>query len=566
MLKHKLLVGKWYWWILAILPSILIYFYCTTLRQLLISPTLLPSGNTAPPTTLDTEFIPSAHLGRISITTFDLGLSTFIGSLGEIVSYPIQGTLGVPADRDGSFPIVFIFPGYNENLLLETDRLDMGFTYLVQELAVNGYLTISLNIPPNYLLGHDSSQNNDRIRELFNSHLHVLSRALTGEDVGYGIDITGLGDLSSTSFISHSLNAESLYNLIDLYSTSDELNLSSLLFIAPSYPLGTKVSFANVPTGIILPELDGAIVSLDGQALYDDLSRLESRHSLTSLVYLYGANHNAFNSLIEVDDSLNLSLDLSTKKRLSPHNQRDFIAKYSTDFLDSVLKNESLGIGLHASTPAPSQLYSYDVLTSLDSYTKLPIFAPAGEYSERFNALGGDIKLKNISLTYVVDSYIATKDTAGAFFLPGNPFEFPLLRLSWNVPSGEISTFIPSKYEDVTAFDALSLSIGLDPTNNLNLSDTPQSFIIEFKDSLGRSQRVLIDSSAPAMSYHSGTVITNPFTSYWSGFTPLSALRIPLDLLDDIDLTHLHSISLIFNQTSSGSLMVGNMSFIGDNE
>lgn len=567
MFKQYLLLKKWCWWILSILSILLIFFYYNTLSHLFIEPTLLLSQNIQTPIPSDTTSIASTDFSnKASVSTFDLGTSTFTNGLGETIHYPIQGTLGVPSDRDDSFPIVFIFPGYKESFFLGTDRLDVGFTYLVQELASNGYLTISLNIPQNYLIGHDSQEINHRIEELFTSHFHYLNRALTGENVGYGLDITGLGDLSHVSFISHSLSAQSLYALADSYATSDELNLSSLLFIAPSYLPSGEIPFTSVPTSIIIPELDGTIVSLDGQALYDNLTHIESPPTLTSLIYLYGANHNAFNSLVEYDDSLNLNQELLPNNKLTTHNQRDFVTHYSIDFLNSIVKDETLDIGLQTNTLAPSQLYGYKVLTSLHLPNELPIFIPTGKHSESFNTLGGDIELKNTALTYVVDSYLPTKDTAGAFFLPGNPFESSLLRLSWNVPSGVISTIIPPKYKDVSTFEALSLSLGVDPTNSLNLPDTPQSFILEFKDTSGKAQRVLIDPSVPSMHYPSGMLISNAFTSYWSSFTPLSSLRIPLNLLDRIDLTNLYSISFIFNQTPSGSLMLGDMSFINNFE
>lgn len=562
MFKHRLLFKKWCWWILSLLSISLIFFHYNTIINFFIAPILLPPANITSPLYSDTEAIPSSSfLDKGSITTFNLGTSTFISDSGEIVDYPIQGTLGVPSTRDTSFPIVFIFPGYKESFLLDATRLDLGFTYLAQELASNGYLTISLNIPPDYLLGHTPEEVNDRIEALFTTHFHYLNRAFTGENVGYGINLTGLGDLSQVSFISHSLSAHSLYALANAYSTSDELNLSSLLLIAPNYFSNDPLPFVDVPTGIIIPELDGTIISLDGQALYDDLINQTNPPPLTSLVYLYGANHTGFNSLIEIDDSQNLNLDIRSKNKLTAHNQRDFVSHYSSDFLDSTLKGENLGIGLQMNVPSPSHLYGYEVLTSLHSPSELSIFCPTGKYSENFNALGGDIKLKNASLSYVVDSYIPTKDTAGAFLLPGNPFNFPLLRLSWNTPSSAVTTFIPPKHKDISSFESLSLSIGVDPTSYLNLVDTPQSFIIEFKDTSGKAQRVLIDSSVPAMNYPSGTLISNTFTSYWSCFTPLSSVRIPLDLLTRIDTSNLYSLSFILNQTPTGSLMLGDIAF-----
>lgn len=543
----------------------LMSFYYRTLSHHIIKPTPLPSVEIIASSSESDDSIPSASMfDTPTLSNFDLGISTFIDASGSTIEYPVQGTIGVPTSRSSSFPVVFILPGYKEGIGESTPRLDIGFTYLVQELASSGYLAISLNIPPSYIIGENYNLISDRIVQVFNVHLNYLSRAISGEDVGYGIDLTSLGDLSKTSLISHSFDSNIIYDLANKYNHSKSFNLSSLLFIAPGYLPNSMVSFLDVPTSIVLPQYDGTVASLDGQFLYDTLANTSEHNSTTQLIYLYGANHNYFNSLTEMDDAQILSQTKELINRLSSHDQRDFLAKYSVAFLNSIIKNSTYEAPLQADTAAPTTLYGYKVLTSLNAPSQLTILSPTGVYSENFNALGGDIKLKNASLTYVVDSYIPTKDTAGAFFLPGNPLEASLLRLSWNVPSATLSTTLPLNKRDISSYDALSLTIGVDPTNSLNPSDTPQSFIIELKDATGKAQRVLIDPSAPAMHYQSGSIITNNFTSYWSDFTPLSSLRVPLNLFNRVDLSRIYSISLVLNQTKSGSLMLSNMSFISE--
>lgn len=560
MLFYKLLTKKLSLYVIIVFSIVLIYIYYTFFRHLILPPTPLSSFKLAEvQETISDSFTLSSNF---SISTFDLGTSSFITSNGTQVDFPIQGTIGIPCSNTSSFPIVFIFPGYKDILNTSSPRLDLGFNYLVQELAANGYLAISLNIPPSYLTGQDLNEVNLRLDKLFDTHLNFLYQALQGENIGYPFNLKGLGDLSNISFISHSFNAESIYYIAQKYSSLHQFNLSGLLFIAPSYISTSNYSFLDIPTSIILPQLDGCVVNLDGQSLYNDLSISPTKKSFTQLTYLYGGNHNYFNSTSEQDDSIYIDT-FSEITKITAHDQRNFLINFTLDFLQALSTPYAPIATFNPSFPSPDTLYGCEVLTSLTLSDKLTLLSPLGTYSESLNNLGGDIKLNNASLSYVIDSYLPTKDTAGAFSLPGNPLAFPLLRMSWSVPSGSLTLTLPPKHKDISTFNALCLNIGVDPTNMLNLPNISQSFILELKDNYGKSERILIDPSSAAMKYQLGTLINTPFTSYWSSFTPIGDLRIPLSLFTHINLSSINSISLIFNQTASGSLMINNISFIG---
>lgn len=560
MLHYKLPIKKLFIYVLILFSIALVWIYYNFFRHLIIPPTPLSSFEFLKAEAASSEnFTLSSNF---SISTFDLGSSSFTDPNGNQINFPIQGTIGIPASKSSSLPVVFIFPGYKDILSTSSPRLDLGFNYLVQELASNGYIALSLNIPPSYLTGQDITEVNLRLDKLFNTHLNFLYQAFQGNDVGYPFDLKNIGDLSDISFISHSFNAESIYYIAQKYSSLHQFNLSGLLFIAPSYISTSADSFLDIPTSIILPQLDGCVVNLDGQSLYNDLSISPNRCSFTQLTYLYGANHNFFNSTSEQDDSV--YIDTSSEiNNLTAHDQRDFLANFALDFLRTLSTPSTATTAFNPSLPSPNSLYGCEVLTSLTLPDRLTLLSPLGPYSESLNNLGGDIKSKNSSLSYVVDSYLPTKDTAGAFSLPGNPLAFPLLRMSWNVPSGTLTITIPPKYKDISSFSSLSLNIGLDPTNMLNPPNSPQSFIIELKDTYGKSERILIDPSSTSMRYQPGVLMDNTFTSYWSTFTPISDLRIPLSLFTHINLSNISSISLIFNQTPSGSLMLNSISLLG---
>ncbi len=178
----------------------------------------------------------------------------------------------------------------------------------------------------------------------------------------------------------------------------------------------------------------------------------------------------------------------------------------------------------------------------------------------KFNNLGGEIDMHNASVSYLIESYMEPFDTAYGFQHPGLPEQLELLKLSWTVESGIFSTTIPSVYQDVSDYQALSLWVAMDPANQLNYNQPTQSLMLSLRDSRGYIEHIILDSSA--LNKPDGQLSSSNYQSQWSTFTPLSNIRIPLEYFSKVDLSEITEIIIRFNQTSSGSILMGDLRFI----
>ncbi|ONI42419.1 hypothetical protein AN639_11595 [Candidatus Epulonipiscium fishelsonii] len=463
-----------------------------------------------------------------------------------------SGVIGVPASNNN--PIVFILHDLNYT----QKPYDHGFTYLVKHLADNGYLTISLNISSTFDFKSAQLINIDSLRHLVFQHLYFLDQSISNNKLHYSLDLSNKGNLNQISLIGHGVGGFGAYSL----SNSSEINFHSALLISPTFISSAKsIIVPSLPLGIILPQLDGEVKSLDGQKIYDTLSISNELIDPISNLFLKNANHNYFNTMLSSDDSIKLKYNYDKINKLTPLEQQEFLKNYTLDFLNYYHFNPSnKNIGLNSSLIAPDSIYGFKVLTSLCTPNSLGILTPSSNNSTTLNSLGGEISMNNASLNYVVESYMAPHDSAIGFQQPGLPENLGLFKVSWNVSSGTFSTKIPESSKDISKYNALSLWISIDPMNSLNIE--PLSFIIQFKDKFGKIDQILIDSNSIALQQPDGETISNAYQTQWSTFTPLSNIRIPLSLLTNISKTNLSSLSIKFNQINSGAILLGNISFL----
>lgn len=503
-------------------------------------------------------------LGEPKVVEFDLGKSVIKQQYGVDVPYSMQGVLGVP-EGSGKHPLVIVLHGAHR---IETEddvtnkRFDLGYEYLVKELASYGYLTLSINTNMQYLYAYGEPLKYERLNAIYNDNLEKLQQAVEGKDVGYGVDLTNRADLSQISIIGHSRGAQAPYSIYEDQKSKGRDDIKSMLLIAPSYTLDTDMSGIDVPTGIILPQLDGDVIVHDGQKFYDIFTSDKERKSWVSLVYLFGANHNFFNEALDVDDAKAVTPPVTDyEKRLTPEDQRSFVKQYAVDFLTSVFNKPVSGVGLSALESATGNLYGYKVLTSLNTPNSKVVWYPKDDNDAVQNLLGGENITDNLQAKFVMESFVPIHDP-GPFNHPGMPKDLGLLSITWENKGASYTTVIPENHSDLSDYDSLSLYTAIDPSNELNTKDQNQSFTIVVNDKNGNSDSVLIDSTAPALRYQKGYIYENPYAPYWSTYTPLNSLRVPLNYFESIDLTAVESISLVFDQTDSGALMVRDMIFM----
>ncbi|MCY6485544.1 hypothetical protein OW763_14510 [Clostridium aestuarii] len=502
-------------------------------------------------------------LGEPKILEFDLGEVTLPQAHGPEFPVRLHGEIGVPSG-EGKHPIVFVFHGSHPVTNIEKERYDLGFTYLIEKLAAKGYLTVSINVNAQYVLDYYGEPfQYERLTSIFNSHLESLQKAINGEDVGYGVDLTKRGDTTQVNLIGHSRSGQGIVYIYEDQVKRGNNNITSLLSLAPSLVIARDRPYPDVPMGVVLPELDGDVIQLAGQDIYEKLRFDDKRKSWANVVYLYGANHNFFNEELLKDDAKNAKNAKNRSDfdiRLSDIEQREFFANYSLDFMNKVY-GKKVREGFSVGENAPGKMYGFKVLTSLHKPDSLVIVRPKKE-TNLSNSLGGKIVTSNIQIKNIFESSFFKEDTAGPFILPGIKKDLDLLNISWKSKDASVGITLPDEFKDITGYDALSLYLAVDPSNSLNKSGENQSMSLELVDKKGKISKVVLDANTPALRYHPGELASNEYTSWWSTFTPLSSVRIQLDSFEDVDLKNIEKINLLFDQTPSGSIMLAELSLM----
>ena len=430
---------------------------------------------------------------------------------------------------------------------------------MIEKLASKGYLTVSMNVNAQYFFDYGEPFEYERLTSIFNSHLEYLQNAINGKDVGYEVDLTDRGDTTQVNLIGHSRSGQGIVYIYEDQVKRGNNNITSLLSLAPSLVIERDRPYPDVPIGIVLPELDGDVVDLAGQDMYETLRFDDNRKSWANIVYLYGANHNFFNEELLSDDADENRSAYGIK--LSNVEQCEFFANYSLDFMNKVNGKEVINKGFSTGENAPNELYGFKVLTSLYKPDSLVIVSVEKDTNSS-NRLGGKILASNTQIKNVFESSFFKEDTAGPFILPGTKKNLDLFNISWESKEASVGITIPDEFKNISGYEALSLYLAVDPSNQLNKYGENQSMSVELIDKKGNISKVTLDSNTSGLRYQPGEVLSNEYASWWSTFTPLSSVRIQLESFKDIDLKNIERINLLFDQTPSGNIMLAEVSLM----
>ncbi|MEH6940735.1 hypothetical protein [Bacillus sp. JJ722] len=463
------------------------------------------------------------------------------GSLVEMdtkVPYPIQGTMGIPAGKNN--PVVFILHGAHEILDVSKNAYYDGFRYLIETLADNGYLAISLNVNRAFSLEPVEGDEFKRLEAIFYDNYKALEKANNGEKI-FDIDLTDKADLSKINLIGHSRSGQGSMALINELTTKG-ISFNSLLQVAPAYNRPLEDHNVDIPTAIILPQYDGDVISLDGQDSYNVAYRSPNRKYPITVAYLYGANHGAFNSMVNYNEAIRPDVTYMNKEK-----QREFLTQYAFDFLN--VTNKQIGSFSDFFNDETPKRYNIDFMSSVYQPDGMKILAPS-------KALKGLIQ-KEIKLEYVEEDVFPAEDSAQPFFTPGTPDSIPLYSLQWEKKGGSMRLQLPEKNSNWQEMKTLSLYLALDSTNPKNNEKHATELSVTIKDDNGKTETIpLTSKSTPSLRYQPGKVdqLTEDY-QIWTTFTPLGTELIDLSSLNNIDLSNIKEISLT-TKGETGAIMI----------
>ncbi|MEE4237876.1 MAG: hypothetical protein V2I51_14245, partial [Anderseniella sp.] len=144
--------------------------------------------------------------------------------------------------------------------------------------------------------------------------------------------------------------------------------------------------------------------------------------------------------------------------------------------------------------------------------------------------------------------------------IPGQP---ALAVVSWAEPGGAWRFALPAGEGDLSGYTTFSLRAAVDPLSPLNAAASPQAFSLQLTDRAGNRAAVPTRPDEPALAFPAGLVVEDEFSGeFFTGPVPMTTIRWTLSDFGGVDLANIGEIALLFDQTSSGSLFLGDLEWV----
>ena len=183
------------------------------------------------------------------------------------------------------------------------------------------------------------------------------------------------------------------------------------------------------------------------------------------------------------------------------------------------------------------------------------------------NRLGGTIIADNITNQYCEMGYSTPQSNPGSepclrpnVTIPGYP---AMAVVNWEGEGGAWRFELPEGARDLSGYTTVSLRAAVDPLSPLNVSGEPQALSIRLTDGAGNSATVATRPDEPALAFPVGATREDEiFGQVFSSLVPLTTIRLPLDGFAGVDLSDVTEIAILFDQTTSGYLFLGDLELI----
>ena len=527
---------------------------------------------------------------------YDLGRATLVqssaapGSAHREMPVQLNGVIAAPQEG-GPYPVAVILHGMHPGCPVDANGVDSwpcdpadeqanhaGFAWLAEQLAARGMVALALNLNAEYTLGFGETTPGDRLEQLVDLHLRALVDASASGDADFGIDLTGRVDTSQLLLVGHSRGGESAVTLAKDWAAAPDGEqiygpAAGLLLLAPAVVFSAPDGVLPAPTAVVLPSCDADVRAQDGMG-YLESARLVDNDTWVTAAWLDGANHNNVNTTLAAD-AFALEGRPDCEPDLGPSTQREVTGAYAADFATVLFDDDPQQVaaararmGIDPATPAPATLYGTpaQVALLLPGDQRLSLLTPTG--TEGLTADGGATLVAHGVNTLLCPAGYYTPymepdlvDCHRALLtVPGDP---ALTLASWSAPGGVLRVALPAIAHDLSAFTSLSVRTAVDPLSALNPAGSAQSFTLRLTDASGASANVTVGPADAALRYPAGVAEDDEHFDgqRFTGPTPLMPVRIPLDQFD-VDLTRISEISLVFDKTPTGALLLADLEAI----
>lgn len=507
----------------------------------------------------------------IAVHHFRLGTLELTTANDATISGPIDGSIALPRST-GPHPLVVVIHGASRMAHANIHHpVHTGFDYLLRQLAAEGYVAVSINVNANYAFTLGESLIPDGFAlDTFDAHIAYLQQANAGENVGHGVDLTDMIDFTQIHLIGHSRGGDIAETLIRREHNNQQGRFRSILRVAPivsprwfspdderfapENPYAT-IPQPDLPFAIVLPEYDGDVSMLEGQVVFDEVLAAGQNKNWGNIVFLRGANHSFFNRMFEEDDRYwenSLANAQHQSTWLTREEQEDFLSHYASAFLAVVTGQREPWGTFNVHEPQPATLFGFAATASTYVAGMQQLIA------EPTQDLAANVQ-GSTTATFHQQSFPAQSVGHGLFNHPSvlgrQNARLPLYAIAWNQRGDEIT--FPVLVTDLSEANAISLFVAVDASDARNPQLGEQSFSVVLTNESGAQQSVVIPRGTSALVTHPGQRIhVQDFGDIWLGWTPLGELRIPLHYFNNIDLSAVTQLTIRFDQTHSGVVML----------
>ncbi len=508
----------------------------------------------------------------------------------------LTGVIAAPTGDDGLYPVVVIIHGTHPGCPETEHGVDRwpcdpeveqpnfrGFSYLVEALAAEGYVALAPNFNAENTFGFGEATPGERFFQLVEMHLGALAEAAVGGQNGFGLELDGRADMSRLAFFGHSRGGEAASWLTNSQglATPDATDtfgygpVEGLLLLAPA-PGFTLPAGSLVPQVVILAACDGDVMDQEGQLFYEGARLDPSQETWALSVWLEQANHNAFNEILG-PDMIGFENRPECEELLAPGDQRQFLTDMALTFLTSVFSDDPQAIeeamarlAMDPMAPAPDVLFGQParVMTMAEAANRRALMVPTSAEELASNLVGGEVTVEGVNLFFCKAGYFTPFVKPGSepckrvnLTIPGNP---AMVVVSWEEPGAMMRLALPAETGDLGDFTTISLRAAVDPTSPLNSSGSYQAFSVRLTDSTGTTATVTTRPDEPALVFPLGTIKEDTVFDggVFSGWMPMTTIRLLLSDFSGVNLGQITEIALLFDQTPSGSLFVGDIELV----
>jgi dienelactone hydrolase len=481
---------------------------------------------------------------------FDLGAREYLSPWGQTMPYNLKGVIGVPMG-DGPFPVILMTHGSHSNDD-ESKRFDTGYTYLVEALAKQGFIAISMDLSRPYIWKYGDTDDREKSIYVALDQFEQLRHASAGEAVGYPFDLKNKVDFARIGLMGHSRGGETIMD-VAAELEGRAYPVRGMLSVAPTMFFYDRI-WSDADVAILVPEYDGDVVGLDGYNLFSVLNNHSIGHH--SVTLLKGANHNYFNRNIERNDARMWHSEADLADQLTRSEQEAFLEHFAVDFFQDSLMGRAPRRIYDLRAPQPDKLYGYGVKVLNSAAGAVPLVD--------LGNLGANVSTEGAEIGVVVDSWFYQHDEVLVDTITGGHEDYtkrPLLHVKWN-RLGDKAAFKPT-LQDFSQHQALVISLVPDSASELHQGLTHQGFTVRLTDQRGNVSSLNLPEGLNALAMTPGFIDETPLADttlyFWSRSTPLSAVWVPLASFEAIDLTKIATVELVFDQVEQGEIYVHKM-------